>query len=1360
MYAVWSANCIPVTFNMNYTDSLNPPQTVTLWKKADATGWYIDNACSASYSATANSSIILPGDVYFYDADSKEPYVFRGFYDKAHGDATNNTSIAVQYFMTDGTVSTDGANLTINSPITVYAAWATPCQAPLNGDTHYSATCKDGYTLSGYDTYTPSCTANAYTVKYNANGGSGTMSDQARKYNDNVALTANVFTRSGYTFKNWNTKTDGTGTTYTDKQVANLSSASGATVTLYAQWTACTYTVVYNSNKPSTATASISGTTANSTHTYDTAKALTTNGYKLTGWTFEGWSTSKTATTATYTDGQSVKNLTSTCGGTVNLYAVWSANCNKITVKPYCSGSTYNPPLYKKTDYTGWYSDSTCTTTTTLLSNVPASCNNSNGDFTLRGIYSAQTTTLSADGNTGIQYFTKSGDSTTIGMNWKVNGAKTIYLAWARDCVQPSNGKGTCELTVSDNGAVDYTTSCNSGYTISGNNTNAPVCTANPYSVTLDKNANDATAGTASVTATFDSAMPTPITLPTRAGYTFAGYYDTEAATGGTQYYTAAGASARSWNKASATTLYARWSKCAAGSYCPGDNTIVACPTDTEGRPLTSGAGSDAADDCYVTCASTISVDNAKTVSVVDGTPNYNGSVYPTCTYNVTCNTGYTVKNNKTATPSCTACTYSVKYNANGGSGTMSNSSHTYDTAKALTANAFTRSGYVFLGWSTSATGSVVHADKASVKNLTTTCGGTVTLYAIWEQVVCSATNAKCGTVTVTNNVPSVTITCDEGYSKTGTTDRTHSFTVTGSAGATSLSGSCSAQCNAVAIDPNGGVSGSITTLYKKTGSGTWYTNNTCTTSYSATKNVLPTRTGYTLRGLYDTKYADVDSDNSVGQRLIALSGNSGTLGNAWKITEDTSLYAAWAKNCLTPNNGTCSLTIKDYGYTDYKTTCNNGYSISGNNTNAPVCTANGYAVTLDKNASDATAGTSSVTATYDSAMPTPITLPTRAGYTFAGYYDTEATTGGTQYYTSAGASARTWDKAAATTLYARWKGNTITINYVENGGIELSNITCTYGESFKLPTISRSGYSFAGWVFGDTSSSESMTKLKAGATVICDYNNLKVYSGTADAQALWNIVGYAITYKDGDNEISGLTPTLYDVETEVNLPTVAYKEGKKFVSWHTDSALSESTVVNTIPKGSTGDKTFYVKWEDCPAGYACNGSSVTQCTGATYAMVGSASCSSCPSGYTYDTTKGKTKAEQCKIRCAGGSYLAKAKDASCTNVGAKYYKVAHIVNYNSASSRSACLTGLTTIGYGKGADEAGDCGRILHVDGETLYLRSAEKTDVSLHVKIGDAVFYGNMVVGTKKMSADATKTLKIKHNGQIYSVYDDSVN
>ena len=88
-----------------------------------------------------------------------------------------------------------------------------------------------------------------------------------------------------------------------------------------------------------------------------------------------------------------------------------------------------------------------------------------------------------------------------------------------------------------------------------------------------------------------------------------------------------------------------------------------------------------------------------------------------------------------------------------------------------------------------------------------------------------------------------------------------------------------------------------------------------------------------------------------------------------------------------------------------------------------------------------------------------------------------------------------------------------------------------------------------------------------------------------------------------------------------------------------------------------------------------------------------------------------------------------------------------------------ACPTGLTTIGYGAGADEEGDCGRILHVDGEKLYLRSTKKTEHALHVRVGESTFFGNMVVGDKKMSDGATKTLKIKHNGQIYSVYDDSV-
>lgn len=80
------------------------------------------------------------------------------------------------------------------------------------------------------------------------------------------------------------------------------------------------------------------------------------------------------------------------------------------------------------------------------------------------------------------------------------------------------------------------------------------------------------------------------------------------------------------------------------------------------------------------------------------------------------------------------------------------------------------------------------------------------------------------------------------------------------------------------------------------------------------------------------------------------------------------------------------------------------------------------YTVTLNKNGGPAN-GTNSVSATYGKAMPSA-TMPTRLGYTFAGYYNTSATSGGTQYYTAAGASARTWNKTAAATLYARWTKN------------------------------------------------------------------------------------------------------------------------------------------------------------------------------------------------------------------------------------------------------------------------------------------------------------------------------------------------
>ena len=63
----------------------------------------------------------------------------------------------------------------------------------------------------------------------------------------------------------------------------------------------------------------------------------------------------------------------------------------------------------------------------------------------------------------------------------------------------------------------------------------------------------------------------------------------------------------------------------------------------------------------------------------------------------------------------------------------MANESMTYGTYKNLTSNAFTKSGHRFLGWATSSSGAVVYTDGQSVRNLTTTNNGTVTLYAVWQ---------------------------------------------------------------------------------------------------------------------------------------------------------------------------------------------------------------------------------------------------------------------------------------------------------------------------------------------------------------------------------------------------------------------------------------------------------------------------------------------------------------------------------------------------------------------------------------------------------------------------------------------------
>ena len=82
------------------------------------------------------------------------------------------------------------------------------------------------------------------------------------------------------------------------------------------------------------------------------------------------------------------------------------------------------------------------------------------------------------------------------------------------------------------------------------------------------------------------------------------------------------------------------------------------------------------------------------------------------------------------------ANTYTVHFDGNGATGgSMDDEPFSYDETKALTANAFEKTGFAFDGWATNATeGAVIYKDKVSVRNLTTNDNATVNLYARWAQ--------------------------------------------------------------------------------------------------------------------------------------------------------------------------------------------------------------------------------------------------------------------------------------------------------------------------------------------------------------------------------------------------------------------------------------------------------------------------------------------------------------------------------------------------------------------------------------------------------------------------------------------------
>ena len=198
--------------------------------------------------------------------------------------------------------------------------------------------------------------ANTYTITYDANGGSNAPSAQTWTYapTGSTSLSSQIPTKTGYVFLGWSTSSTATSATYQAGGSFGLNNIGNKT--LYAVWTPATYTIVYDGN------GATSGSTPNSTHTYNVAKNLTPNGYIRTNYEFVGW---KDDDGNTYSNQQSVVNLTDVNGAVITLYAQWNLLGFVLSI------GSYDTNVFASVTGGGAYPENTdCSVLATLKSDV------------------------------------------------------------------------------------------------------------------------------------------------------------------------------------------------------------------------------------------------------------------------------------------------------------------------------------------------------------------------------------------------------------------------------------------------------------------------------------------------------------------------------------------------------------------------------------------------------------------------------------------------------------------------------------------------------------------------------------------------------------------------------------------------------------------------------------------------------------------------------------------------------------------------------------------------------------------------------------------------------------------------------
>lgn len=218
---------------------------------------------------------------------TRSDYVLKGW--------TNTT----YYYDDSSTIYTDEEEVVLTEDITLYAVW-----------TKYKT-----------------------ILKYSANGGSGTMSNEEFFYSSGITVAANKFTRTHYSFKGWNTKSDGSGISYAPGSKLVLSTLESEVI-LYAQWEILQFTLSYDINRPSYESYSyMYGTTESTSVDFGQTAFVKEPNYTVSHFTFKCWNTKANGTGTSYYKGNPI-TLTEDVGN-VTLYAIWTPKTYTITYHQY-----------------------------------------------------------------------------------------------------------------------------------------------------------------------------------------------------------------------------------------------------------------------------------------------------------------------------------------------------------------------------------------------------------------------------------------------------------------------------------------------------------------------------------------------------------------------------------------------------------------------------------------------------------------------------------------------------------------------------------------------------------------------------------------------------------------------------------------------------------------------------------------------------------------------------------------------------------------------------------------------------------------------------------------------------------------